>query len=222
PTLIPGLAFFPGGRGVFQERRELPNFPFLKVMVIGQDFDNLSNYECSLRGGEENRKLATWKQLLNLLDRAGIPPTACFFTNAYMGLRETGKNTGPSPGQRSYSFRNECLTFFRRQLVLQQPRMILCLGLHAAAFLSLASPKLQVWALEQFSKIDAAGTGLVKEVQFTDCPLTVPAVALLVHPSHRRLNIKLRTFGSLHGDEAELALLRDALDYIGGAQILAA
>jgi hypothetical protein len=222
PTLIPGLAFFPGGRGVFQERRELPEFPFRKVMVVGQDFDTLSGFNYSLQQGEEDRGSATWLNLLKLLARVGIPPVVCFYTNAYMGLRETGESTGPSPGQRSSSFRNECLSFFRRQLELQQPRLILCLGLDAAPFLSLASPTLKAWESAQYSKIDAVGAALVTDVRFTDSPQTVPAVALLVHPSYRHANVKWRKYNGLRGDDAEVALLHDALDYIGGARVLAA
>src|SRR6476620_10366128 len=118
PSQIPGLAFFPGGRGVYQEggRSELPDFPFHQVMVVGQDFDTLKNFRKSSQHGEENRDVGTWGNLLPLLDRAGIPRTACFFTNVYMGLRTTGKNSGPFIGSRSEAFRATCQSFFLRQL----------------------------------------------------------------------------------------------------------
>src|SRR5262245_13937158 len=106
PELIPGLAFFPGGRGVFQERREKPDFPFGKIMLVGQDFDTVENFNDSLRHGEEDRNYGTWQNLLKLLARVGISPTSCFYTNAYMGLREKGPNTGPTPGQESLSFQS--------------------------------------------------------------------------------------------------------------------
>lgn len=220
PALIPGLAFFPGGRGVYQVRRELPRFPFRKVMVLGQDFDTLSGFNDSFQRGEEDRGVATWLNVLKLLRRVGIPPSVCFFTNAYMGLREKGKNTGPSPGQKSPSFRNACLSFFRLQLELQKPRLILCLGLHVASFLAQASPELREWDRASFSTIDAAGAGLAKDVRFNDCSLIVQSVAVVVHPSFRHANIRLRGYGDLRGDDAELALLRDALAYIGGASSL--
>lgn len=114
------------------------------------------------------------------------------------------------------------MSFSRRQLTLQQPRLILCLGLRAAAFLSLASPQLQAWSWRKFSKIDAAGAGLVRDVHFTGCLPAVSAVALLTHPSYRSLNSKLRKYGDLCGDDAEFALLREALDYIGGSHDLGA
>jgi len=62
PEQIPGLAFFPGGRGVYQPPgvRELPPFPFGGVLVLGQDFDTLSNYRDSLNRGEEDRRGGTW------------------------------------------------------------------------------------------------------------------------------------------------------------------
>ena len=220
PSQIPGLAFFPGGHGVYQEEGlfELPAFPFYQVMVVGQDFDTLKNFEKSLKRHEENRGVGTWGNLLPLLDRAGIPRAACFFTNAYMGLRATGRNVGPGVGSRSEAFSATCQSFFLRQLALQQPRLILCLGAQVARFLARCSSDLQAWSNGSFDSIDSTNSGVLFNVGFNDGQ-PVQAVVALVHPSFRPANIGRRRYRDDRGEAAELGLLTEAIAKSGGIDI---
>jgi uracil-DNA glycosylase len=220
PSQIPGLAFFPGGHGVYQEEGlfELPAFPFRKVMVVGQDFDTLKNFEKSSKRHEENRNVGAWGNLLPLLDRSGIPRAGCFFTNAYMGLRATGRNVGPSVGSRSEAFRATCLSFFLRQLELQEPRLILCLGAQVARFLAHCSSDLQAWSGGSFASIDSTNSGVLFNVGFGDRQ-PVPAVVALVHPSFRSANIGRRRYRNDRGEAAEQALLIEAIARSGGIDV---
>lgn len=74
------------------------------------------------------RRFPTWANLLPLLHEAGIAPEQCFFTNAYMGLREGAGTTGRFPGSRDEQFVERCRAFFLHQIRAQQPRVVLALG----------------------------------------------------------------------------------------------
>jgi uracil-DNA glycosylase len=217
PSQIPGLGFFPGGRGVYQETgsRDPPPFPFHEVMIVGQDFDTVQNYQASRCRGEEKRQSATWRNLLKLLDDSNIPKTACFFTNAYMGLRSSGKNTGPCLGSRSEAFRDTCRSFFMRQLAVQEPRAILCLGTQVTRFLAGCSADLRAWTAGSFRSIDSSCASVVFDVHFADAR-SVLAVVALVHPSFRAANLGRREYGDCQGACAERRMLRDAMAHIGG------
>jgi hypothetical protein len=86
---IPGIAFFPGGYGLWRPdvSRPLPPFPVGGVMVLGHDFHSEVGYEESLARGRKSESQPTWRQLIRLLCQVGIDPTRCFFTNVYLGLR---------------------------------------------------------------------------------------------------------------------------------------
>ncbi len=187
--------------------------PSGKVMVLGQDFHNEQNYATSLRVGHE-LYTPTWQGLLDLLGRANISLSDCFFTNAYMGLRAGQSSTGPSPGTGERGFRERCQAFLvEDQIAVQQPRLILVLGLQVADFIAPLSPDLAAWrTANSWKRLDAAGP--VKHgVRFGGGLTPVDVVALL-HPSLRRPNLaknpKIRSWHGRLGDDAELAMLREA------------
>ena len=101
-------------------------------MVLGNDFGCLSNsdprspgfVQCLDRGFEDP---PTWG-IEETLRRAGLPGDRCFFTNAYLGLRTAIKTTGASPGVTNSEFQKTCQEFLERQLVMQRPSLIVCLG----------------------------------------------------------------------------------------------
>jgi len=224
PCQIPGLAFFPGGRGVYQKEGclDLPTFPVGGVMIVGQDFDNVDGFNYSLKQGEENRaSVPTWRNLLGLLDRCQIPKTACFFTNAYMGLRATGKNTGPSPGTRHAEFRAMCEEFFSRQLAMQLPRLLLALGMEVANFIARCSPNLHGWAAKDWKSLDSSNSAIVFDARIEAGGFLLPAAVALTHPSYRPKNVLLRRYHGLRGDSAEQALLADAVVHAGGFELYA-
>jgi hypothetical protein len=217
PAQMRGLGFFPGGLGVYQEvgSRIPPPFPFGQVMAVGQDFDTNENFQVSLRRGEEDRRGGTWGNLLGFLRRCGIPWSSCFFTNVYMGLRGSGKNTGTFIGSRSPEFRSACERFLIRQLAVQQPKLLLCLGLPAAEFLSRLSVDLRGWDGDSWKAIDGCAVGpLAVGVEFRG-GMRIAAVAALVHPSLLNGNVRFRHYRGMHGSAAEEAIVRDAIERSG-------
>jgi uracil-DNA glycosylase len=146
------------------------------------------------------------------LDQAGIPRERCFFTNAYMGLIDGPKATGKFPGARDPIFVKQCIDFLAAQIQVAQPRVILTLGKEVPLLLAELSPDLKsVWAgAKNLSELDARAVALVPAARFAGLPAPAVVVAL-THPSQRPLNIGRRCYKGLHGDEAEQALLKEAL-----------
>lgn len=212
---IPGVAFFPGGYGLYRESiaLPLPEWPSDGVMVVGQDFHTVEGYESSLSAGREPETQPTWKNLLDLLKRTGIDSAECFFTNAYMGLRKDGGATGRFPGARDPEFADRCSIFFERQVDALQPRLILCLGAWVPEFVARRAHGLNHWrSASSLKRIDEVGP-LVREVSIGGCSgITVIA---LTHPSFRRLNVRRRRFDGREGDDAEKHLIASALGIAG-------
>jgi len=224
PERIPGTAFFPGGAGLWGTvpGAALPPMPMGGVMLVGNNFDSEASYQLSLRNGMEHVNGGTWRPLRRLLSQAGIPVERCFFTNAYMGLKPGDQTTGLLPASRDESFRARCQMFFLQQLRVMQARVIVALGAYVPPFLAPLSDDLlsddlrSVWSMDTtFAALDRNGVALVYPVTFAT--LAHPAaVATLVHPSYRHINIKLRQYKGLQGDHAEVALLQDAVQLVGG------
>jgi uracil-DNA glycosylase len=213
PARLPGVGFFPGGAGLWDVGVgvPLPPMPCGGVMVLGRDFHSEAAFEHSLRVGTEVAHNPTWRNLLIVLKDAGIEPGACFFTNAYMGLRRGAKATGPFPGEKDSAFVQRCSAFFRLQLRAQAPRLILALGKHVPAFLARLSPDLHAWqAAKTFRDLDAAGP-VAQRVSFPGVAIAPCSVVALIHPSYRPRNVGLRRYKGLEGGEAELEMLREAL-----------
>ena len=211
---IDGTAFFPGGWGLWntQPHELLPLVPIGGSMVLGHNFDSEAGFQRSLRHGSENLKSATWGNLLAFLEQVGISPEQCFFTNAYVGLRAGKHAMGAFSGARDPEFVCWCRTFLLTQLQLIQPRLIFTLGVYVPGFLAPLSPELQsTWSdVTSLRTLDERGVALVYPSTFSGVLLPVAVVAL-THPAYRRLNVKSRRYGNLQGDDAEQALVRDAL-----------
>ena len=225
PEMIAQTAFFSGGSGLWLgESRSLraatnwPPMPKGKVMVLGNDFGPKSWHEACLQRHDHDLNTNTWRNLLELLLRAGIKPKNCFFTNAYMGLRITGKSTGQSPGAADPEFVKRCASFFLdKQITVQKPRLILALGKHAIEFIAGLSPDLAEWKeCKTFPALDNSDVGpVVKKVHFNGSkPVTVVA---LVHPAGRNLGntFKNRRYRGAEGEDAELKMLKSALKKSG-------
>lgn len=221
PDRIPGTAFFPGGAGLWGARAgaPLPAMPRGGVMILGHDFHSEEAFARSFAAGAEvpefppgstYRMAPTWHALLKLIESVGIAPERCFFTNAYMGLRQGRGTTGRFPGARDTDFVARCRTFFLRQIAAQQPSVVLTLGTWVPAFLAPLAEPLSVWAsARSMSALDEAGP-LVHGVRFL--PDVAPcSVAVLTHPSLRGPNVRRRRFQALKGHEAEVALIRAVL-----------
>jgi hypothetical protein len=117
-----GLVWWPG--------TPRPAFPVGGVMLVG---DNLNAYGKS----EENRghwgdpgdhRMTYWRKAFRLLNRAGIPTTDAFFTNAYVGLIKGGDPSADFPGRKCPSFCRWCAAFLIEQIRVMQPCLVATLG----------------------------------------------------------------------------------------------
>lgn len=213
PERIPGLAFFPGGDGLWPRgpNKTRPPMPVGGVMVLGHDFHSESGYKRSLAAGEESLSSPTWRQLLPILGRAGIDRQQCFFTNAYMGLREGTKATGPFRGARDSSFVDRCRRFLDVQLGVQRPRLIMTLGAYVPAMLAPLSPDLGKWVdTTTLTTLDELGCAVVAAARFPGAGELSATVVALTHPSQRRLNVHRRRYGGAESEDAEALMLENA------------
>jgi uracil-DNA glycosylase len=211
---IQGTAFFPGGSGLWATRagQPLPPMPIGGVMVLGHNFDSEKGFADSRARGIEHINGPTWGTLRKLFNCAGIPMERCFFTNAFVGLKAGSDPNGAFPGAQDRDFVRRCQNFLLEQICMQQPQLILTLGVHAPQVLAPLSPELaSVWKRSStFRELDDRSAALVAPVHFHAVRYPV-AVAALTHPSKRWLNVGGRAYRDKAGDEAELELLKDAL-----------
>lgn len=230
PARIRGTAFFPGGCGLWNPRRveRLPPLPIGGVMVLGHDFHSRAAFTRSFEAEGEviegphgaYRMGRTWRNLLPLLEDAGIRPEECFFTNAYMGLRESDATMGRFPGSRDPQFVERCRRFFVTQLRTQRPAVILSLGAWVPRFLAPLAPQLAGWRDKwSLDAIDAAGP-VVRSTRFEGYDGRCVVVAL-THPSMRGSNVRRRRYDKRVGAEAELAMLADAREGAVGQRLAA-
>jgi len=213
PRPIPGLAFFPGGYGLWRSRSEhaLPEFPAGGVMVLGHDFHSVTGYEESLRLSGERLTLPTWRNLLALLRTAGVALERCFFTNLYMGLRASASTTGLFPGATDEPFVRHCQSFILEQLRVQRPALMVTLGVHVPPVIGRLSPELAPWAAGRGLKhLDSVGP-LRTGVTFPGVENLRTTVAALLHPSLRHASLRHHRYASVEGAEAEHLILRDGL-----------
>jgi uracil-DNA glycosylase len=220
PNRIAGTAFFPGGSGLWgvEPGRALPAMPVCGVMVLGHDFHSEDAFARSFAAGTEVPGNPTWQNLLRLLQEVRIPLERCFFTNAYMGLREGAATTGKFPGSRDRGFVERCRRFLRRQLPAQRPTVVLTLGTYVPAFVAPLAAELQGWeGVQSFDEIDRAGP-VVHGVTFSGTDAPACSVVALTHPCLRPSNIRRRRYRSLKGHAAEVALIREAMEVSGFAE----
>lgn len=219
PTAIPGVAFFPGGYGLWRPNvgAPLPEFPVGGVMILGHDFHSESGYQASLRRGRESETQPTWRVLLALLQRVDVQPTRCFFTNVYMGLRAGENTTGPFPGARDHTFVDHCVRFLEEQVLLQRPAVIITLGVNVPPLLARLSPDLHLWSAGRgLRHLDTVGP-VHSHVRVGTAPSVETRVVALTHPSMRHASVRHRRYEGQSGDAAELRMLREVLNFSGQA-----
>lgn len=203
---ITGIAFFPGGKGTFNNDDTISD---KQIMVLGQDFDTWDNFNKSKENGQEDiEKNPTWRNILEYLKSVDLSPSNCFFTNAILGCRTEGCSTGKSPAFKETEFLRYCRSFFLRQLDMQQPKIIFVLGKHVAEFLSASSEDLACWEkIKNFASVDTAGQQII-EAKFNNG--VASTVVLLTHPSFRPSNVHRRKYKSYQGLEAEYEMGKHA------------
>ena len=213
PVPIPGTAFFPGGYGLWNSAagQPLPTFPVGGIMVLGHDFHSESGYRASIARGRESASQPTWRNLVDVFGRAGVPLEGCFFTNYFMGLRAGDATTGPFPGAKDAEFVSYCQAFLVEQLRAQRPRLVITLGVHTPPGVAALSRDLRDWGtgrgLRHLDSVGALRTG----ARIDDVPGFSTAFVALTHPSLRHASVRHRRYMDLAGDAAEVALLRDAV-----------
>ena len=175
-------------------------------MVVGQDFNTVATYERALRNRSEIGGSRTWQVLRRLLVGFNIRPEWCFYTNAYMGLRAAGPETGRFCGARDNEFVNRCAIFFSRQLAVARPKLILMLGMEP---LRMLGPRL--------FGITAPRTLMACDNFYPRVCLDYgdAAIVVLTHPSLYYANVGRRRYLRLVGADAEAAMVRDAISAIG-------
>lgn len=193
-----GKGFFPVSTGFWDVPQNAPHWPLL---FLGQDFGTMPGHSDE---GETN-SVPTWRNLEPLLRDAGIDARSCFFSNAVMGVRPGGTNTGRSSAFRNSRFITKCAEFVCAQLDVVKPHGVVVLGLHALAVLR---------------KIDGSipKAGSFKQWDGGRAPCLILAqlgpwkgpLALIVHPSYRQLNAKRRSASLDQGEghEHEVNLLK--------------
>ena len=216
PEELPFTAFFPGGAGVMLgEDGSKPPFPSGKVMIVGHNFYHLAGFELMRQKRTRDAGTPTWRNLKSTLERADIALEDCFFTNAYQGLMDTTSSMGAFPGAKDEAFVERCRAFFRVQLSVCAPRLVITLGVHVPPFLAPLSDELRAkWLTDRgktrtFAQIDEAEGGLVSS-SVTDSEGRARELVwvALTHPAQQWPNVKRRRFGELESYAAEEALLR--------------
>jgi hypothetical protein len=201
PERIRGTAFFPGGLGLWIDElgKTEPNIP--EVMVVGQDFNTLASYKIAFGKGSEVNSSQTWRNIETIFPKLGLSIRNCYFTNFYMGLRESGPETGLFPGARDPKFVQRSAHFFERQLEVMAPKLIVTLGMVPLA--AVARHIFQIPIPKALSKcVDV----------YRDLPTVHGSTALvaLTHPSLYFANVGRRRFQDLVGLDAERAMVQSA------------
>jgi uracil-DNA glycosylase len=212
PEQIAGTSFFPGGTGLWCENAQVvPPMPVGGVMLLGHDFHSVAGYEWSRKNIAENLESPTWRNLLALLRAVPVALESCFFTNAYMGLREGARTTGPFAGACDAAYVARCRGFLIRQLQVQRPHLILALGTAVPPFLAALSPHLAQWKTwNNFRALDAARLCVIQSASFPAANHVCGVVAL-THPCLRGSNVFRRRWRAYKGDRGELEMVRECL-----------
>ena len=127
------------------------------------------------------------------------------------GSVETARSTDPHPGHCDPDFREACRRVLLASIERQQPKLILVLGLHAGRILGevmgLAAWSNAKTGYRSFDALRLSDAGLHLNCPGTGAPL---AAVIIIHPSVRS-NLRYRSFDNLVGNEAEIAMVRRAM-----------
>lgn len=134
PARLTGQGFFPGGDGLWRDDNDLKSasdgmLPNNGVLFLGNDFGSLKGF-AKLRGFENP---PTWRHLRARISAAGIPTRACFFTNAFVGLREKNQALDKMNWLSVPEFCAFCAEFLQFQIEQVAPKLVVLMGSHAQA-----------------------------------------------------------------------------------------
>lgn len=206
--MLPGVRFFPGGRGVWNDSPDA-TLPTNGVMVVGEDWGDLTAYRQAKT--EETppppEESVTWKALAELLTEAELSPSSCFFTSFYMGLREKTSKRIQFPGAKSAEYVAACRDFLMEQINVVRPRLIVLLGARIPRRVAGLSSELNEWRnCKTASSLDRKGA-LKTNASFGSHHATV---CWIVPPTRRVSNLRRRKFDGQKGAQAEVELIKQA------------
>lgn len=207
PRQLPGLGFFPGGDGLWklEDQAEPADRSPKPIMIVGSTFGSLKELRSLPFQEDRSDSRKTWAPLLTLLQAAGIAPDRCFFTNAYPGLLAgTGNVVTLHPAKLEARYMKEARTFFQEQLRIMRPRLVVFLGLLSPFVLGEHILEQCGWVqmlhpsegkIMSITKLDEAGMSVRPGVKIPGLAQPV-TLALVLHPCHRKPNLKLRRLGA--------------------------
>jgi hypothetical protein len=209
---ITGKGFFPGARGLSEDNdQKLSNKP---VMILGHDFGAKRDYKNSIINRSENQKALTWKNLNEMLLHFDINQDQCFFTNCIMGVRIDGESAvGKSVAYKHLNYLTDCKNLLITQIRMQNPKLIIALGLNILEFLSSLSPTLLKLAkIKSFKILDNEKLAFFREVEFLGLLNFKTNLVIITHPAYWHLNVKHRKYDGLTGCDAEKKLINQNLN----------
>jgi uracil-DNA glycosylase len=118
------FGFFPLGSGIFSEQSEIEKAEIKKceIMVLGNDFGTIKYLNKKCINEKEEKTNPTISNLLQL----EMDESTTFYTNLFLGLRKGEVMVGIKKLETEYL--NFCMNFFRIQLELIKPNIVICLG----------------------------------------------------------------------------------------------
>ena len=198
-----GTAFFPGGDGVCKEKVEsLSNHK--PIIVVGNTFDSLDNYNNSCLDKSENLNCPTWRNLVYLIKGSGIPLQDIYFTNVYPGLIHSKSNIGnykPKDKVHDFIFYN----FLIQQISLIEPHAVLFLGLNSFKFLTRHCSKLK--KITSLKEADRKSLSFGMGLQLNE-ELKTFNWAIVNHPCYSHINSPKRSVLNKNGLESEIELIK--------------
>jgi hypothetical protein len=190
-----GESIFPGGCGVYG-----PALARGGVMLLFQDYDVEASYRVAVESGYTKNQTCASRLACKVLREAGVDLATCFLTNRFLGVRDAENQYGPNPGWRSSDEKRQykpyidmCDAMLKAQFAELEPRLIVTFGIHVPKSLGFAD----LWQKKLIKQADLFGHSVT--------------IAALTHTSLRHLNIAHVKYEGLTGHEAEIKVLRDAL-----------
>jgi hypothetical protein len=130
PFYLKGQGFFAGGDGLWRDDDNLESesdgvLPSGGIVFIGNDFGSLSGFKRLTRGFENP---LTWRNLKARVRAANLPTELTFFTNAFVGLRESGRALDSREWSQMPLFCSYCTEFLTFQLEQLSPKLVVLMG----------------------------------------------------------------------------------------------
>jgi hypothetical protein len=139
---ISGQSFFPAGEGYVGF-----SLPVNKIMYLGHNFGKIRDFTNSVHKRFE--KNSTWDGINGAVFKH-ISEEWIWFTNYYMGFLDAKSNRGSIEHLTTTEYREDCWQFFKLQVFLQRPKIIVVLGGHILRILGAEDRlNLKAWRINE-------------------------------------------------------------------------